>query len=114
MLTLRMTRFLSLLYFSQCLFLVFSAVYIAKESLEQVVLGGHEHGGHSHGHDHDDDRYVVLIVCTEMELMYRSRGFPLILLMCATLASAMGGGVMHTHAKLVDGGLDALLVRVCW
>lgn len=56
-LTTRMTRFLSLLYFSQCLFLVFSAVYIAKESLEQVVLGGHEHGGHSHGHaEHEDER----------------------------------------------------------
>ena len=62
-LTGRMTRFLSVLYFSQCLFLVFSAVYIAKESLEQVVLGGggHDHGGHSHGHaEHDENRRVVL------------------------------------------------------
>lgn len=53
------TRFLSLLYFSQCLFLVFAAVYIAKESIEGVVLGaghghghGHEQGGHGHGHGH--------------------------------------------------------------
>ena len=42
------------MYFAQSLFLVFSAVYIAKESLEQVVLGAgaHDHGGggsHSHG-----------------------------------------------------------------
>lgn len=42
------------MYFAQSLFLVFAAVYIAKESLEQVVLGAgaHEHGGggsHSHG-----------------------------------------------------------------
>lgn len=50
------TRFLSLLYFSQCLFLVFAAVYIAKESIEGVLLGagGHEHGGHGHGHGHAD------------------------------------------------------------
>lgn len=48
------TRFLSLLYFAQSLFLVFAAVYIAKESIEQVVLGasGNEHGGHGHGHSH--------------------------------------------------------------
>ena len=67
-LTCRMTRFLSLLYFSQCLFLVFSAVYIAKESLEQVVLGGHEHGGQSHGHaDHDEDGWAssLSLLCTD-------------------------------------------------
>ena len=40
------------MYFAQSLFLVFSAVYIAKEALEQVVLGSgaHEHGGGGHGH----------------------------------------------------------------
>lgn len=53
-LTGRTARFLSLMYFAQSLFLVFSAVYIAKESLEQVVLGAgaHDHAGggaHSHG-----------------------------------------------------------------
>ncbi len=42
------------MYFVQSLFLVFAAVYIAKEALEQVVLGSgaHEHAGsgaHSHG-----------------------------------------------------------------
>lgn len=49
----RSSRFSSLLYFAQSLFLVFAAVYIAKESIEQVVLGSgaHEHavGGHGHG-----------------------------------------------------------------
>ncbi len=46
-------RFVSLLYFAQSLFLVFAAVYIAKESIEQVILGSgaHEHAlGGSHGH----------------------------------------------------------------
>lgn len=42
------------MYFAQSIFLVFAAVYIAKEALEQVVLGSgaHEHavgGAHSHG-----------------------------------------------------------------
>lgn len=46
-----MSRLNSLLYFAQSLFLAFAAVYIAKESIEQVLLGpGHEHGGgHAHG-----------------------------------------------------------------
>ena len=48
------TRLVALLYFVQSLSLVFAAVYIAKESIEQVVLGSeaHEHsvgGAHSHG-----------------------------------------------------------------
>jgi hypothetical protein len=51
------SRVTSLLCFSQSVFLLFAAVYIAKEALEQVVLGAsaHDHGGasgHSHGH-HD-------------------------------------------------------------
>ena len=45
---------MSLLYFAQSLFLVFAAVYIAKEAIEQVILGSaaHEHvigGTHGHG-----------------------------------------------------------------
>ena len=44
-------RVVALLHFSQSLFLAFAAVCIAKESIEQVVLGSgaHDHGG---GHDH--------------------------------------------------------------
>lgn len=65
-------RFMTLLYFAQSLFLVFASVYIAKESIETVLLGegAHSHGGgHGHGHggevDHthedglEDERYVV-------------------------------------------------------
>jgi hypothetical protein len=37
-------RFLSLLYFAQSIFLVFAAVYIAKEALEEVLLGSGERG----------------------------------------------------------------------
>lgn len=35
--------------------------------------------------------------------MLMFRPFPTFLLLCATLASALGGGMMHTHTKLVDG-----------
>ncbi|UOH79792.1 hypothetical protein LQV05_000803 [Cryptococcus neoformans] len=47
------SRFISLLYFAQSLFLVFAAVYIAKESIEQVILGSgaHDHAVGGHGHE---------------------------------------------------------------
>ncbi|ODN86110.1 hypothetical protein L198_07403 [Cryptococcus wingfieldii CBS 7118] len=96
------SRYVALLYFGQCLFLVFAAVYIAKESIEQVILGanahdhsvgGHGHeggGGHSHGHSHGGG---------EGE---EERAFPVFLLICAAVASLFGGGVLGNHAKLVD------------
>lgn len=52
-------RFMTLLYFAQSLFLVFAAVYIAKESIETVLLGegAHSHeGGHGHGHGHGGEQ----------------------------------------------------------
>ncbi|ORY35889.1 hypothetical protein BCR39DRAFT_592170 [Naematelia encephala] len=85
-------RLLALLYFAQCLFLTFSAVYIAKESIEQVVLGAHAHseagaGAHSHG---------------GAELDGDERPFPVLLLFLAGLASVFSGAFMRNHAKLVD------------
>lgn len=65
---------MTLLYFAQSLFLVFASVYIAKESIETVLLGegahshdgghghGHGHGGeqeHAHGEDHAEERSVI-------------------------------------------------------
>ncbi|WRT70500.1 uncharacterized protein IL334_007498 [Kwoniella shivajii] len=85
------SRYISLLYFTQSLFLVFSAVYIAKEAIEQVVLGSgaHEHavGGHGHG---------------ESVAEGDERDFPHFLLACAALASTFAGGVLGNHGKLVD------------
>lgn len=43
------------MYFVQCLFLVFAAVYIAKESVEHVLLEGHSHSHHHASHDTDVD-----------------------------------------------------------
>jgi hypothetical protein len=48
----------ALLYFVQSIFLLFSAMYIAKEALEIALMsgagseGGHGHG-HGHGHSHN-------------------------------------------------------------
>ena len=60
------TRLIALLHFTQSLFLDFAAVYIAKESIESVVLGAgaHDHGsGGSHGHGQmmleGDERWVT-------------------------------------------------------
>ncbi|WVW81051.1 hypothetical protein I302_103042 [Kwoniella bestiolae CBS 10118] len=85
------SRYISLLYFTQSLFLVFSAVYIAKEAIEQVVLGSgaHDHsmGGHGHG---------------ESVMEGDERDFPHFLLACAALASTFGGAALGNHGKLVD------------
>ncbi|KAK8850348.1 hypothetical protein IAR55_004266 [Kwoniella newhampshirensis] len=85
------SRFVSLLYFAQSLFLAFAAVYIAKESIEQVILGSgaHEHavGGHGHGE-----------ALSEGD----ERSFPHFLLLCAGVASAFSGGALGNHSKLVD------------
>ncbi|WVQ63104.1 uncharacterized protein L199_001255 [Kwoniella botswanensis] len=85
------SRYISLLYFTQSLFLVFSAVYIAKEAIEQVILGSgaHDHslGGHGHG---------------ESVMEGDERDFPHFLLGCAALASTFGGAALGNHGKLVD------------
>lgn len=90
----RPSRFISLLYFAQSLFLVFAAVYIAKESIEQVILGSgaHDHavGGHGHegSHSHGGES---------------ERSFPHFLLLCAAAASTFSGAALGNHCKLVDG-----------
>ncbi|EIW69877.1 hypothetical protein TREMEDRAFT_68343 [Tremella mesenterica DSM 1558] len=85
-------RLTSLLYFAQSLFLAFAAVYIAKEAIEQVLLGAgaHDHGiggGHGHGEvvGHDEQR-----------------GFPHFLLACAASSSVLSASVFGNHARLVD------------
>jgi len=43
----------SLLYFVQSIFLLFSALYIAKDALEIALMSGAgSEGGHGHGHGH--------------------------------------------------------------
>lgn len=73
------------------MFLGFAAVYIAKEALEQVVLGNgaHDHGGHGHGHgEHTGGD---------------ERPFPVLFLFLATAASAFSGAFLWNHSRLVDG-----------
>jgi hypothetical protein len=104
---------MTLLYFAQSLFLVFASVYIAKESIETVLLGegAHSHGGggghghgaeREHGHDHEgesEERYVQL-VDTSFKLMTRS--LPLLLLAAAVGTSLFSGVALLNHSKLVE------------
>ncbi|WWC72408.1 uncharacterized protein I206_106370 [Kwoniella pini CBS 10737] len=85
------SRYMSLLYFTQSLFLVFAAVYIAKEAIEQVILGAgaHDHSGGGHGHG-------------ESAIEGDERDFPHFLLACAAIASTFAGGALGNHGKLVD------------
>lgn len=80
-LTSRSSRFTSLLCFTQSVFLVFTATYIAKEALEQAVLGDH---GHSHGGDAEP------------------RNYPYLFLFLASLASLFSGVALRNHSKLAD------------
>ncbi|CAK9785843.1 hypothetical protein CC85DRAFT_287658 [Cutaneotrichosporon oleaginosum] len=87
------SRVTSMLCFSQSVFLIFAAVYIAKEAVEQVVLGAsaHDHAaasGHSHGHhDHGSGD---------------ERPFPQLLLLLASVATLFSGAVLANHSRLVD------------
>ncbi|WWC65415.1 uncharacterized protein I303_108033 [Kwoniella dejecticola CBS 10117] len=79
------SRYMSLLYFTQSLFLVFAAVYIAKEAIEQVILGAgaHDHSGGGHGHG-------------ESAIEGDERDFPHFLLACAAIASTFAGSAQAT------------------
>lgn len=101
----RPSRFISLLYFAQSLFLVFAAVYIAKESIEQVILGSgaHDHAVGGHGHEGLPNHNG------EVE-----RSFPHFLLLCAAAASTVSGGSLGNHCKLVDGMSEILFMFEHW
>lgn len=108
---------MALLSFAQSLFLVFAAVYIAKESIEQVILGSaaHEHAvGGSHGHGEaiidGDERSVHLLPVDGAQLTLYSP-FPHFLLLCAAVTSICSGGVPGNHSKLVAGGCLTLYLR---
>jgi hypothetical protein len=104
---------MTLLYFAQSLFLVFASVYIAKESIETVLLGegahshggggGHGHGGErEHGHDHEgeaEERYVHL---SDPESQLTGRSLPLLLLALSVVTALFSGVVLSNHSKLVD------------
>jgi hypothetical protein len=109
---------MTLMYFAQSLFLVFASVYIAKESIETVLLGegahsheggghGHGHGAereHAHGHDHEGDteeRYVGF-KNKYRERVLTSRPLPLLLLALSVGTSLFSGTVLRNHAKLVE------------
>jgi hypothetical protein len=104
---------MTLLYFAQSLFLVFASVYIAKESIETVLLGegAHSHGGggghghgaeREHGHDHEgeaEERYVQQL---RADCELTTRALPLLLLAAAIGTSLFSGIALLNHSKLVE------------
>jgi len=105
---------MTLLYFAQSLFLVFASVYIAKESIETVLLGegSHSHGGggghghgheneHGHGHDGDSEERSASTHPSRYHAdMYRS--LPTLLLALATVSALFSGIALRNHSKLVE------------
>lgn len=77
-------RIESLLYFVQAIFLLFACVYIAKESVEHLLLEGHHHhGAGAHGDHYDLE-------------------FPVNLLIPGIVASFFAGVKLQNHAVLVE------------
>lgn len=70
----------TLLLFVQSIFLLFSSVYICKESIEHVLLIGHDHG--------EDFIEVVM---------------PNVLLATALISTLFSSIFLNNHSKLVEG-----------
>lgn len=94
----RLPRVLALLHFTQSIFLLFAAVYIAKESIEQVLLGSGAHA-HTHSHGHALEPAVPHALSEGPE---QARGFPHFLLGLAATMSLCAGVGLGNHQKLVD------------
>ena len=104
---------MTLLYFAQSLFLVFASVYIAKESIETVLLGegAHSHGGgggHGHGaerehsHDHEGEAEARYVNQLSIDHELTDSALPLLLLAAAVGTSLFSGIALLNHSKLVE------------
>lgn len=81
----------TLLLFVQAIFLLFSSVYICKESIEHVLLLGHDHG--------EDFTEVVL---------------PNVLLATAFVSTLFSAIALGNHNKLTEGASPAAPPLLCW
>lgn len=113
----------ALLYFVQSIFLLFSAMYIAKEALEIALMsgaaseGGHGHGhghGHSHGAEDGHETSVAGRTSSKDQSLTTYEFYepddselPSWLLVSAALATFLSATVLHNHAKLVEGEAQA-------
>ena len=104
---------MTLLYFAQSLFLVFASVYIAKESIETVLLGegAHSHGGggghghgaeREHGHDHEGEAEARYVHQPSIDHELTDSALPLLLLAAAVGTSLFSGIALLNHSKLVE------------
>ncbi|KAJ9109067.1 hypothetical protein QFC21_000394 [Naganishia friedmannii] len=94
----------TLYYFVQAIFLLFAAIYIAKESLEHMLMAG-EHGSESQhlGHSSRREHGAVLLhgAASNKALSHRPHN-SILILMIASASSMISGAFLQNHAKLVE------------
>ncbi|GAA5934635.1 hypothetical protein JCM1841_001789 [Sporobolomyces salmonicolor] len=105
------SRLITLSHFSQAIYLLFSAVYVCKESVEHVLLlhgpedadGAHGagHGGVGHG-----EGRAVSPSAVEGRIT-----FPLIILSLSALLALLSAAFFHTHAGLSRSIRPTILSR---
>ncbi|KAJ9125411.1 hypothetical protein QFC22_000371 [Naganishia vaughanmartiniae] len=94
----------SLYYFVQAIFLLFAATYIAKESLEHMLMTG-EHGSETqhHGHASHREHGAILLHGAAVNAAHGHRPHNSIsMLLIASVSSIISGAVLQNHAKLVE------------
>lgn len=116
-----------LYYFVQAIFLLFAATYIAKESLEHMLVAeAHGHGSHHHAqrgailvndkHHAGTVNHRYAIVRSERDflslqtdlLLCRSTDTSMLLLLVACASTMISGVTLQNHRKLVNGKLVEL------
>lgn len=113
-----------LYYFVQVIFLLFAATYIAKESLEHMLVAeAHGHGSHHHAQrgailvndKHHagiaNHRYATIraereLLSLQTDLLFcRSTDTSMLLLLVACASTITSGVTLQNHRKLVNGKL---------
>jgi hypothetical protein len=90
--------------FAQSIYLIFSSVYVCKETVEHLLLSAGEDIHHHAGHHHHAQGYVpsFIIFVTSSVTFITSIGLPLLLTLL-TLMSLIGTAfAFENHAKLVQ------------
>ncbi|KAI5481178.1 hypothetical protein MNV49_005613 [Pseudohyphozyma bogoriensis] len=104
-------RLVTLSHFSQAIYLLFSAVYVCKESVEHVLLlhGPAEEGG-AHGAGHGGMGHGEAVVSNSSAAFDDGINLPVTLLVLSALLSLISAVFLHTHQTLTQavGSTSAL------
>ena len=96
--------------FSQAVYLMFSSVYVCKETVEHVLLSAGPSGGEKHHHHHhapEDDSALGYVSHSQVSrlrfLPFISIQFPLFLLFITFFSLTCTAFLYDNHTKLVNG-----------